>query len=121
LKQSEKTALNTREYMFFGYYQRIRERLDRAWVPILREKLVRFYRSGRQLASDMDHTTKVVVTLNQLGEIVRVQVVSESGNNDLDDAAIKAFNRAGPFPNPPRGMVGNTGQIEIPWEFVLKS
>lgn len=121
LKESERTALNTREYVFFGYYQRIRERLDRAWVPILREKLTKYYRTGRQLASDMDHTTRVLVILNQQGEIVRVQVLSESGSRDLDEAAIRAFNLAGPFPNPPRGIVDPDGQIQVPWEFILRT
>jgi protein TonB len=121
LKESEKTALNTKEYVFYGYFQRIRERLDRAWVPILREKLVKLWRTGRQLASDMDHTTQVLVILNKTGEIVRVQVVSESGTGDLDDAAVRAFNQAGPFPNPPKGIIDPNGEIQIPWQFVLKT
>lgn len=121
MKEGEKTALNTREYVFYGYYQRIRERLDRAWIPILRERLVTYYRTGRQLASDMDHTTRLMVVLNGSGEIVRVQVLSASGNHDLDEAAVRAFNRAGPFPNPPKGIVDPRGQIQIPWEFILRT
>jgi TonB family protein len=121
LKESERTALSTKEYVFYGYFQRIRERLDRAWVPILRQKLIRFYKAGRQLASEMEHTTRVVVILNGEGEITRVSVVGESGTRDLDDAAVRAFNQAGPFPNPPRGIVDGKGEIEIPWEFVLRT
>lgn len=121
IAESERTALNTREYLYYGYYQRIRERLDRAWLPILKTSLVKFYRGGRHLASDMDHTTRVVVVLNSLGEIVRVQMVGESGTRDLDEAAVKAFNQAGPFPNPPRGMIGPTGEIQVPWEFILRT
>jgi TonB family protein len=121
VKESDRTALNTKEFIFYGYYQRIRERLDRAWVPILREKLVKYYYSGRHLAAEMDHTTKVVVLLNPRGEITGVKVVSESGTRDLDDAAISAFNQAGPFPNPPSGIIGSSGIIEIPWEFILRT
>ena len=121
LKEGEVTALNTREYVFFGYFQRIRGRLDHAWSGVLRDRLIKLYRSGRQLASDMDHTTRVLVTLNATGEIVRVQIVEESGTRDLDDAAVKAFNQAGPFPNPPRGLVDATGNIQIRWDFVLKT
>ncbi len=120
-KQGDKTALNTREYVFFGYFQRIRTRLDLAWVPILRDKLVKFYRSGRQLASDMDHVTRVRVVLNEHGEVVKVQVLSESGNHELDEAATRAFNQAGPFPNPPKGIIDQKGEIEIPWEFILRT
>lgn len=121
LQQGERTALNTREFVFYGYYQRIRDRLDRAWVPILREKLIRHYRSGRQLASEMDYITRVLVTLNVQGEIVRVQLLGKSGTGELDEAAVKAFNRAGPFPNPPKGIVDANGEIQIPWEFILKT
>lgn len=121
MKESERTALNTREYVFYGYYQRIRERLDRAWVPVLRQKLVRLYRGGRGLASDMEHKTRVLVVLNQRGEIVHVKVLNESGNAELDDAAISAFNQAGPFPNPPRGIIDPQGEIQVPWEFILRT
>lgn len=121
VRESERTALNTKEFVYYGYYQRIRERLDRAWVPILREKLLRMYRTGRRLASDMDHTTRLIVILNARGEITRVNVLSESGTLDLDDAAVKAFNRAGPFPNPPKGIADASGEIQIPWNFILKN
>ncbi len=121
LKESERTALNTKEYMFYGYFQRIRERLDWAWSGVLRQKLTKLYRGGRQLASDMDHTTRLLVTLNFQGEVVRVQVVEESGTRDLDDAAINAFNQAGPFPNPPQGIVDKSGLIQIRWDFILKT
>jgi protein TonB len=121
LKEGETTALNTREFMFFGYYQRIRERLDRAWVPILRKQIDTLYRRGRYLASEMDYSTKVLVVMNGGGEIIKVQVMTESGAQDLDDAAIKAFNMAGPFPNPPKGIADHNGEIRIPWEFILRT
>lgn len=121
LKEGETTALNTKEFMFYGYYQRIRERLDRAWVPILRSQVNALYRRGRTLASESDYETKVLVYMNQGGEIIKIQVLNESGAQDLDDAAIKAFNMAGPFPNPPHGIVDRNGEIKIPWEFILKT
>jgi len=121
LKRGEKTLLNTREFVFFGYFERIRGRLDRAWSSSLRENLERFFRQGRRLASDLDYVTKTLVTLNQTGEIVRVQVLAESGANDLDSAAVKAFNLAGPFPNPPKGIIDQDGIVRIRWDFVLKN
>lgn len=120
-KESDRTALNTREYVFFSYYQRIRVQLDRAWVPLLRQKLMAFQRKGRFLASDTEHQTRVVVVLNTQGEVVQVRVLLESGTQDLDDAAIKAFNAAGPFPNPPKGLMTDRGLVEIPWDFILRT
>lgn len=121
VSESDRTALHTKEYVFYGYFQRIRERLDRAWFPILRARLLVMFRNGRQLASDRDHTTQVTVILNGRGEVVRIRMTEESGVRELDEAAVKAFNQAGPFPNPPKGIVDSNGEIQIPWEFVLKS
>ena len=121
LKESEVTALNTREYVFYGYFQRIRENLDIAWNRSLRDQLTRLYRKGRKLASETDHLTRTLVTLNGAGEVVRVQVIEESGSRDLDQAAVEAFRRAGPFPNPPQGILDARGEIQIRWDFILKT
>lgn len=121
LSEGHQTLLNTREYVFFSYFERIRKSLDSAWHPILRSHLEKVYRSGRLLASETDHTTKILVTLNSNGKIVRVQMMEESGTRDLDEAAIKAFNRAGPFPNPPKGIINAQGEIEIRWDFILRT
>lgn len=121
VKEGQETALSTREYVFFGYFERIRSQLDRAWEPILRDHLLRHYRQGRRLAGEMDHRTEVLVILDGRGGVVGVQVVGESGTETLDSAAVQAFNRAGPFPNPPRGLVGQDGKVRIRWEFILKT
>ncbi len=121
IAESDRTALNTREYVYYSYYQRIRGKLEQAWFPIIKTKVEYFYRAGRHLAQDYEHTTRVVVHLSRNGEITRVEVIGTSGTYDLDAAAVAAFNEAGPFPNPPKGMVGNREEIEIPWDFVLKT
>lgn len=121
LEEGHQTLLNTREYVFFSYFERIRKSLDSAWHPILRAHLEKIFRAGRHLANETDHTTKILVTLNEGGKIIRVQMVEESGTRDLDDAAIKAFNRAGPFPNPPKGIINASGTIEIRWDFILRT
>ncbi len=121
INEANETALNTREYIFFSYFKRIREQLDLAWRPILRTQLEKVYRQGRYIASDREHKTRTLVTLNDRGEIVRVQVLEESGTRDLDSAAVQAFNRAGPFPNPPRGLINGKREIEIQWDFILRT
>jgi TonB family protein len=121
VQESEATALNTREFIYFSYYQRIRDQLERAWRPLLQDQLARLFRTGRNPASNMEHVTRTVVTLDSRGEVIRVQVLEESGTRDLDDAAVRAFNEAGPFPNPPKGLVEDTGQVKIQWQFVLRT
>jgi len=121
IAESDRTALNTREYIFFGYFQRIRSRLDLAWTKTLRTRLEKLYRRGRSIASAQELKTRTWVTLDTKGTVVRVRLVEESGVLDLDEAAVSAFNEAGPFPNPPRGLIDEKGQIELHWDFVLRN
>lgn len=122
LDAGEQTALNTREFVFFGYYERIRQRLDIAWPRFLRSELEGLYRQGRNLASSRDHITRTLVSLDRRGRVVRVQIVEESGTRDLDSAAVRAFNAAGPFPNPPKELFPpGESEIQIRWDFVLKT
>ena len=121
IAESDRTALNTQEYVFYGYFQRIRGQLDRVWNPLLREKLISFYKQGRALASDQEHLTQLLVILDESGMIRRVQVVFESGVVDLDEAAVSAFKKAGPFPHPPKGMSDLNHEIKISWDFILKT
>jgi TonB family protein len=121
MKEGETSALNTKEFVFFSYFDRVRRQLDQAWQPILRQQIARLYKAGRRLASNSDYTTRTMVTLDQRGQIVRVQVLEQSGTFDLDEAAIDALNKAGPYPNPPRGLVDGTGKVQIRWDFILKT
>lgn len=120
-RDGEQTMLNTREFVFYGYFQRIRQRLDHAWEKSLKDRLTKYFYRGRQLASETDYMTQLLVSLNKEGRITRVQVIGASGTGELDEAAIKAFNDAGPFPNPPTGLVDTRGQVLVRWDFVLKT
>lgn len=121
LERGAETMLNTREFKYFTYYQRIRRQLSMYWEPKVRDKLTKMFRRGRTIASDQDHVTKLLIVLNEKGTLVRVQVLSASGVADLDDAATEAFRSAAPFPNPPAGIVESDGTVKIRWDFVLES
>jgi TonB family protein len=115
------TMLNSREFKYYTYYARIRRQLSQHWEPKVREKLSRLFRQGRQIASDRDHVTKLLIVLNEEGSLVKVQIMGESGVHDLDDAAMEAFRSAAPFPNPPKGIIDPDGTVKIRWDFVLES
>ena len=121
MKTGEVSALNTKEFVFYSYFDRVRKQLDQAWQPMLRDQIHQLYKKGRTLASNSDYVTKTMVTLNTKGEILRVQVLEQSGTYDLDQVAIDALNKAGPYPNPPRGLIGQDGTVQIRWDFVLKT
>ncbi len=115
------TLLSTREFVYYAYYARIKDALRQHWEPTVREKVKIIYRQGRNIASAKDRVTQVLVTLNSQGELIRVDVLSASGVEDLDSAAIEAFQNASPFPNPPKGMVESDGTVKIRWDFVLEA
>lgn len=115
------TLLTTKEFIYYSYYQRIKDQLRQHWEPTVREKVKIMYRKGRNLASAADHVTQVLITLDQRGFLERVDILGQSGVQDLDDAAIEAFKKSAPFPNPPKGIVERDGRIRIRWDFVLEA
>lgn len=122
VKEGDRTLLNTKEFVYFSYYRRIRERLEVAWNTKLRATLSsQVYGGERRLANDRNYVTGLLVILDRNGKITAVKVRQRSGARDLDTAAIDAFNDAGPFPDPPAGLVDSNGQIQIPWDFILQS
>ncbi len=114
------TLLSTREFVYYSYYARIKDAIRQHWEPDVREKVKIIYRKGRHIASTRDRITQVLVTLNSDGDLIQVDILNESGVEQLDDAAVDAFRSAAPFPNPPKGMVEPDGTIKIRWDFVLE-
>lgn len=114
------TQVNTTEFKFFGYYHRIRQKLEQFWGRSIQEKAAALNRAGRRLPASEDLITSLKITLDEKGQIVHVKVLSTSGVRELDDAAIESFNKAGPFPNPPKDLLVN-GKATIEWGFVVKS
>jgi protein TonB len=115
------TRLNTREYKYYGYYTRIKNQLNQWWVPQVQQKFTKMMKQGRTIASENSKVTKLVIVLNDKGNLVKVQVMAASGVRDLDDAAIEAFRQAAPFPNPPKGMIERDGTVKIRWDCVVES
>ncbi len=119
--EGSQTLLNTKEFAFYSFYQRVRQQLEQFWEPSLRDRLDKMINRGRTIASDREHSTRLMVVLNKEGVITKIQVENTSGLIDLDEVAIEAFNKAGPFPNPPSGMVEIDGKVRVEWEFVLRT
>lgn len=119
--QGIETLLNTREFKYYTYYNRIRKQLSHYWEPKVKEKVNSMYQQGRRIASAQDRITKLLIVLDASGTLVNVQVLSDSGVRDLDDAAIESFRAAAPFPNPPKGIIETDGTVKIRWDFVLET
>lgn len=118
--EGDATNLNTVEYKYYGFYHRIKLKLEQFWGRTLYDKAEQMAQSGRRLPSSEEMITSLQVTLNSKGEVISVKIIGTSGIKELDDAAIQSFNEAGPFPNPPKGMIRN-GKVTLEWGFVVKS
>jgi TonB family protein len=114
------TNLNTTEFKYYGFYHRIRQKLEQHWGSSIKDKARSLYRSGRRMPASENLITSVSVTLDDHGQIVDMQIEGTSGVRELDQAAIESFNKAGPFPNPPKGLLVG-GRATIQWGFVVKS
>lgn len=121
LEPGLETALSTKEFVYHGFFSRIRRQLEQHWGPGVKRKIDEMQRKGRMPASTDDRVTKCLVTLDKRGNIMKVQVIGDSGLRELDEAAVDAFRSAAPFPNPPDGMVDDDGTIKIRWDFVLEA
>ncbi len=118
---SLETLLSTKQFIYYTYYQRIRSRIRQYWAPCVRKQVLKIFAEGRTIASTEDHITRVIIVLDRNGNLVKVEVVGQSGIKELDDAAVEAFREAAPFPHPPKGIVGRDGYIRINWDFIRQA
>ena len=114
------TNLNTTENKYYGFYHRIRQRLEQYWGSTIQSKAKHLYKSGRRIPASENLITAITVTLDGKGNILDIKIDGTSGVKELDQAAIESFNKAGPFPNPPKGLLVD-GRAVIQWGFVVKS
>ena len=115
-KLAAKDELNTQEFLYFSYYKRIHDRLEREWRPadaLERKYGHRFNFSGEQQA------TVVLMILNSDGSLNTIQMVKSSDYIELDKEAIRAIERTQPYESPPKGIINKDGKIQIKWGFIL--
>jgi TonB family protein len=120
IKLGNLTQLNTQEFEFYSFYNRIKQKLEQHWGEDLKKTAQRMMAKGVAPEKGATKITSLIVTIDEKGSIVQLRVKDSSGIQDLDHAAIEAFNKAGPFPNPPKKLV-QRGQATIEWGFVVKT
>lgn len=120
IEQGDRTILSTREFRYFSYYQRIKELLRQHWKPAVERRLALLWAKGKNIRKH-ELTTELLILLDNRGTIMKISKVGTSGFNDIDSAAVEAFKKAAPFPNPPTGIVDPDGFVRIRWDFILKA
>ncbi len=117
VEEGEGTALNTRSFKYATFIQRVGMAIYREWDPN------RAYQSrdpdGKMFPA-RDRTTTIELILDPGGAIRFVKIMDSSGLDFLDQEVVRAARAAGPFPNPPPGMVDGAGQIHLALAYTLE-
>ena len=113
-RRDEVVNLNTIKYPYAGYMERIRRQVNYWWKQNL-DNLP----SSVRLAQSR-YLTEVEVILNADGALEFIEVTGESGSDEVDDCVVRAFRLAGPFENPPEGLIKKDGRVYLPdFDFTL--
>jgi len=116
--QGDGTFLNTREWKYATFFNRVKQAVGRNWDP--NEPLRQRDPTG-EIYGGRDRYTILNITLSSDGLVKDIQVQRSSGVDFLDEAAIVSFRRAQPFPNPPPGLMGPNGTVTFPFGFYLET
>ena len=115
--EGDTNLLNTRKFRYWDFFQRVRTAVRAEWNPsgALRSRDPSGKRFGVR-----DRYTVLRVRLNPAGNLKSIQVHKQSGLGFLDAEARRAFMAAGPYPNPPRGLVNHKGEVEFRFGFMFE-
>jgi TonB family protein len=113
----ESTALNSKKWKHAPFFNRVKRAVANEWHPEV--VYVRHDPTGN-VYGVKDRVTVLRVHLLPDGKLAAWTVLQSSGVDFLDDEAIDAFRKAGPFPNPPRDLVETDGQIHFNFAFIFE-
>jgi TonB family protein len=99
--------LNTKEFLYANYINQIRRLVVFYW----RQQLDNLPRSLR--ISKPQYKTVVFIALNEDGLLDKIQILESSGLGPLDNAVVEAFKIAGPYPEPPEGLLDPDGRARL--------
>lgn len=105
------TLLNTKEFAFHTFYIRMKREIEGYWHP------------DRMLSINQaihgTFITSITVVLDEQGYLIQTHIYKPSGISQLDREAIDAIEKASPFPNPPKELLGDDHKIRVNWNFIF--
>ena len=111
------TYLTTREWKYASFFNRVKQSVGQQWMPV---DQLRMRDPTGNIYGGKDRYTVLAITLDGTGRLKDAYVDKSSGLDFLDLEAIKAFERAQPFPNPPPGIVAADETIKFQFGFYLE-
>lgn len=117
VEEGDGTFLNTREWKFATFFNRVKQAVGTHWDP---NSPLRQRDPTGQIYGGRDRYTLLSITLDAQGALRDVHVEKSSGVDFLDEAAIAAFQKSQPFPNPPPGLLEKDNAIHFQFGFFME-
>lgn len=116
LDVGEGTFLNTKEWKYSGFFNRVKQSVGMQWNP---NSVLRTRDPSGNIYGGRDRFTLVQVTLDDRGGLKDISVEKSCGVDFLDLEAVHSFERAQPFPNPPPGLVQDDATVRFEFGFFI--
>ena len=113
----DETAVNSKRWVHASFFNRLKRQVAQNWDPA---SVWRRNDPNGQVYGFKTRVTEVRVALSMHGDLAKIVVTSPSGVTELDDEAVRAFQQAGPFPNPPKELANGDGLITFAFSFYFE-
>jgi TonB family protein len=113
----DETSLSAKRWVYASFFNRLKRQVAQSWDPA---SVWRRSDPTGTVYGFKTRVTEVRVSLSSRGEVEKVLVTTPSGVAALDDEAVRAFRSAGPFPNPPEGLVQKDNLITFGFSFFFE-
>ena len=110
LEAADQLSLNANKIRFANYLNRIRRLVNFYWS----QQLHNDPGPARVQLTKPSYETAVFVILDSQGGLESIEVTRSSGSSYMDNAVLKAFEVASPFPDPPPPLIAKDGRVYLP-------
>jgi TonB family protein len=110
----DETALSAKRWVYASFFNRLKRQVAQNWDPAT---VWRRRDPTGTVYGFKTRVTEVRVSLSRRGAVEKITVTGPSGVTELDDEAVRSFRAAGPFPNPPDGLVQPDDLITFAFSF----
>lgn len=114
-EEGEETSLNTIEFKYASFFNRVKREIAANWNPL---DILKSQDPTGKLYMFKARKTILLVTLDKEGYIIKISVTQSSNVDFLDEEAINSLKRCIQFVNPPKGLIKN-GKIEFYFGYVV--
>ena len=114
VENGDETALSSKQWLHATFFNRLKRQVAQNWEPA---DVWRRHDPDGSVYGFKTRVTQLRVSLDGKGKLSKATVITPCGVDVLDDEAVRAFEAAGPFPNPPDGLVQSDGLITFEFSF----